>query len=231
MWSYYGTKKRIAKHYPHPQHDTIIEPFCGAAQYSLYGSNWKKNVLINDKYNIVYLLWDFLINKASEKDILSLPNLKHGDNVDDFNLSDEEKWLMGFCINSASSQPKKTVAKYNSWNHSKMDIAKNLYKVKHWSIISVSYDEISNMEATWYIDPPYQYGGEWYHSTVSNKHIDFDALSVYCKERKGQIIVCENSKADWMDFKPLVTMNGQLHTTTEVMWTNTKKVNPFDKFT
>lgn len=47
MWSYYGTKKKIAKYYPSPQYDKIIEPFAGAAQYSLYG----------DKMN------DYTINK------------------------------------------------------------------------------------------------------------------------------------------------------------------------
>lgn len=46
MWTYYGTKKRIAKNYPAPIYDTIIEPFAGAAQYSLYGDNWKKKVIL-----------------------------------------------------------------------------------------------------------------------------------------------------------------------------------------
>ena len=230
MWSYYGTKKRIAKHYPAPKHNIIVEPFCGAGQYSLYGDNWKKDIILNDKYDIVYQLWNFLINKVTEKDILSLPDMKQGDRLDDFNLSKEEKWLIGFCINSASSQPKKTVAKYNSWNKTKPEIAKNLYKIKHWSVSNLSYNELTNIEATWYIDPPYQYGGEWYHSSVSNKHIDFNVLSVYCKERKGQVIVCENSKADWMNFKPLVEMKGQIHKTMEVIWTNDKSEGPFDKF-
>ena len=30
MFSYYGTKKRIAKKYPEPKYDIIIEPFAGA---------------------------------------------------------------------------------------------------------------------------------------------------------------------------------------------------------
>lgn len=49
MWTYYGTKKKIAKYYPKPKYDKIIEPFCGAAQYSLYDDNWKKDVLLIDK--------------------------------------------------------------------------------------------------------------------------------------------------------------------------------------
>jgi len=41
--------------------------------------------------------------------------------------------------------------------------------------------------------------------------------------RNGQVIVCENTKADWMDFKPLKKMKGSLHTTTEAIWTNKTK--------
>ena len=217
MWSYYGTKKRIAKCYPSPIYDTIIEPFCGAAQYSLYGDNWKKEVVLYDKYDVIVSIWDWLINDVTERDILSLPDMFHGDKIDE-SLSLPEKQLIGFCINSGSSQPKKTVAKYNSWNRTKLDIAENLHKVKHWTVEKKSYDEIENEEATWFIDPPYQFGGEWYHSSVSNKHMDYSKLGDYCLNRKGQLIVCENSKSYWLDFKPLVEMNGQLHKTTEVIY-------------
>ena len=221
MFSYYGTKKRISKHYPSPIYDKIIEPFCGAAQYSLYGDNWKKDVHLNDKYSIICYIWDFLINQASKRDILSLPDMEKGDKIDDFaSISEQEKWLIGFCINSASSQPKKTVAKYNSWNRLKKEIADNLYKIRHWKITNISYNEIKNEKVTWFIDPPYQYGGQWYHSSVSNKHIDYESLSEWCKNRKGQVIVCENSKAKWLPFENLIDMNGQLHKTKEVIWKN-----------
>jgi len=220
MWSYYGTKKRIAKHYPLPRHEQIIEPFCGAAQYSLYDRNWENDVWLNDKYVVVYKLWKWLIESATKSGILSLPDMEAGDKVDSYDLSEEERYLIGFCINSGSSQPKKTVAKYNSWNKTKTDIANNIHKIKHWKITNLSYDDIENVRATWFIDPPYQYGGQWYHSSVDNKKIDFKNLSCYCSERLGQTIVCENSKADWMDFQPLVEMKGQLHKTMETVWLN-----------
>ena len=35
FWAYYGGKWRAAPRYPRPMHDTIIEPFAGAAGYSL----------------------------------------------------------------------------------------------------------------------------------------------------------------------------------------------------
>lgn len=218
MLSYYGTKKKIAKHYPYPKWDTIIEPFCGAAQYSLFGNNWQKNVILYDKYEVIVGIWDYLINHASRADILKLPDLYKGQSVNDFSLSTPEKWLIGFCINSGSAQPKKTVAKYNSWNRTKPIIADNLYKIKHWKIYCEDYNSIPNQAATWFIDPPYQYGGQWYHSSVSNKKIDFQHLKIYCLTRKGQTIVCENTKANWLPFKPLVELNGQLHKTTEAIY-------------
>jgi hypothetical protein len=37
---------------------------------------------------------------------------------------------------------------------------------------------------------------------------------------KGQVIVCENSKANWLDFKPLVEITGQSKKSLEMIWTN-----------
>lgn len=34
IFGYYGSKSKIAQHYPSPWFDTIIEPFAGSAAYS-----------------------------------------------------------------------------------------------------------------------------------------------------------------------------------------------------
>jgi hypothetical protein len=39
-------------------------------------------------------------------------------------------------------------------------------------------------------------------------------------ERKGQVIVCENMKADWMNFKPLVTQRVRTGMHPEAIWSN-----------
>jgi len=221
MFSYYGTKKKISKFYPKPKFDKIVEPFCGAAMFSLYDNNWKSEVILNDKYDKVYIIWDWLINKAKKSDIENLPDLKVGLNLDTISsLSIEEKAFLGFFCNPSSAQPKKTVTARgeNSWNRHKNNIIENLPKVKHWKIYNKSYDQLDNIEATWFIDPPYQFGGEYYHSSSSNKWIDYNELRDWTLSRSGEIIVCENSKADWMDFKPLVQLKGQLHTTLEVIY-------------
>lgn len=230
MFSYYGTKKKLAKKYPTPNTDTIIEPFAGAAMYSLFGDNWKKNVILNDKYEKVFLAWNYLIN-TTVKDIESLPDLVIGLNLDDLHISDEERSLLGFYANPSSAVPKKTVTARGekSWFRHKKYLLDNNYKIKHWKIYNKSYVDIDNINATWFIDPPYQFGGQHYHSSASNKHINFNKLAIWCKSRNGEIIVCENSKATWLDFKPLAELKGQLHTTTEVIYTNMKyNINLFN---
>jgi len=150
---------------------------------------------------------------------LSLPDIEKGQSVDDFDLSTEEKYLIGFCINQGSAAPKKTAQDYSKWTKfNKKQIANNLFKIRHWEIIKSSYESIANEKATWFIDPPYQFGGEWY--TKNNKSIDYNKLSQWCKSRKGQSIVCENIKADWMPFKPMKDVMGIKYRTTEAIWSN-----------
>ena len=221
MWSYYGRKTKVIDYYPHPIHDKIIEPFAGTAVYSLYNNNWEKDITLLDKYDIVIKTWHYLQNTTREQ-ILSLPEMNYKDKIDDHEyLSQEEKWLIGFNINGGSTQPKKTTMKFNVWNRVKLQIADNLYKIKHWDIREGDYHDLDNVEATWFIDPPYQHGGKYYrHGT---KNLDFQELGEWSTSRNGQIIICENTKADWLDFKPLKKMKGSLHTTIEAIWTNKTK--------
>ena len=79
-----------------------------------------------------------------------------------------------------------------------------------------AFDDINKLCATWFIDPPYQYGGQHYRYSF-NGYVD---LAEYCKTRQGQVIVCENTKAEWLDFVPLKEVHGQLNTTVEAIWTN-----------
>jgi len=216
MWSYYGRKWRIINKYPAPKHDLIIEPFAGTASYAY--KYWEKDVMLVDKYDKVCKVWWYL-QQAKPDDILKLPDVENGENISDKHkwLSDEERWLIGFCINNGSERPKHTAGRmnFNSWFRDKPRIAKDLHKIKHWKIINASYESINNTSASWYIDPPYQKQGKHY---LYGNDIDYSLLGKWCKERIGQVIVCENPDATWLDFKPLATMNGQRRATKEVMW-------------
>lgn len=216
MFSYYGSKSKVVNYYPPPKYDLIIEPFAGSARYSL--KHWQKDVILVDKYEVVYNVWVYL-QQASKDDILGLPKMKQGDNVDDFNISQVEKDFIGFLICRGMESPRKNVSSFVGDISGKLkEISKNVFKIKHWKIINGSYEEIENVDATWFIDPPYQYGGE--HYIESTKNIDFKKLADWCISRNGQVIVCENTKADWLPFRPMVEMVGSKHKTTEAIWSN-----------
>jgi len=217
MWSYYGSKSKVVNLYPEPKYNTIIEPFAGSARYSL--KYWDKNVILIEKYELLVKLWKWL-QQAKEDDILKLPDMKPGENTDNFVFdSQEAKWLMGFMINQGSASPKKSVSKVGNFGVSqreKIRISNDIEKIRHWNIVLGDYKDVSDIEATWFIDPPYQFGGQYYR--LGNKNINYKELAEWCMSRKGQVIVCENTKSTWMDFKPLKEMQGSIHKTTEAIW-------------
>lgn len=215
MFSYYGCKSKIVKKYPEPLHDLIIEPFAGSARYAL--EYWDRAVTLVEAYDKVYRVWKYL-QQASEAEIRGLPDVepkqKLGTVMGFSQLCDEAKWLIGFSVNSGSSIPKKTAGKRNHWHRDRERIASTLYKIRHWNIRFGDFTDLENVTATWYIDPPYQKAGKYYTKRLK----DYTFLGIWCQSRQGQVIVCENEDADWLDFQPLTTLAGQLHTQKEVIW-------------
>jgi hypothetical protein len=201
--------------YPAPKHDKIIEPFAGSAAYSLCGNNWEKEVELYDTYPVVIGVWNYL-KKASAKDIESLPAIGPGDSlIDHTYLSDEERHLIGFCINPGSSVPKLKATGFTRWQTAKKYILTNLHKIKHWKINHADYSTAPDVKATWFIDPPYQKSGKYYVKTK----LDYEILSQWVGSRKGQLIVCENEGADWLNFEPLTTTkNTGYKRSREVLW-------------
>ncbi len=57
MFYYYGRKKQIARRYPEPAYDIIIEPFAGAAAYALHGDRWQRDVFLIKKDPQVTKIW------------------------------------------------------------------------------------------------------------------------------------------------------------------------------
>lgn len=221
MWSYYGSKKSIVGYYPPPKYGKVIEPFVGAGAYSL--RYWDRDVTIMDKYDVVYMIWKWL-QRCEISDILRLPHhINPGETLDDYKFDCiEAKLLMGFLIAKGIERPRvkptdrAIISRPNTINYTLGKIKRDLHKIKHWDILHGSYDELPNEEATWFVDPPYQFGGSTY---VENK-IDFGLLADWCRSREGQVIVCENTRADWMDFKPMIENKGTHKRTTEAIWSN-----------
>lgn len=218
MFSYYGSKSNLVDFYPAPKHDKVIEPFAGSARYSL--KHFEKDILLVDKYEVIVKIWLWL-QQCSVDDILKLPTLKKGDLISDLNLSEPEKLFLGMLNAVSSTSPRNKVSSFASSSNGRKDqlknISKHLYKIRHWTIRHGSYEDIKNEKATWFIDPPYQYGGSAY---VENK-MDFKHLAEYCMAREGQVIVCETMKADWLPFNPIkenISWNHRVYI--EGIWTN-----------
>ena len=71
--------------------------------------------------------------------------------------------------------------------------------MKHWRLIEGDYSSAPCIEATWFIDPPYQNGaGSGYR--FGTRHIDYGMLAGWVLERTGQVICCEGAGADWLPF-------------------------------
>jgi site-specific DNA-adenine methylase len=223
MFNYYGSKSRIVGYYPPPKHNKIIEPFAGSARYSL--KYWQNDILIVDKYEVVIKVWKYL-QQATKEDILKLPKFEVGMKLDKLGLSDEERLLLGFFAGQGSLVPRNKVSpmakhSFDTSPNRYRNLANNLHKIKHWEIRLGCYSEIENIEATWFIDPPYQFGGE--HYKQSGRQLNYHELAKWCKTRNGQVIVCENMKAEWLPFKPVVKIQGVSNTNTiEAIWSNQK---------
>src|SRR6185295_15492814 len=105
----------------------------------------------------------------------------YGKTVDDFQLAEEAKFLIGFWLNTAPSAPCKTpsawMREYSSgsalfWGaRVRNRIARQIQYIRHWEAYQCSYEQIENFEATWFIDPPYQQAGK--HYPCSSKDLDF----------------------------------------------------------
>lgn len=203
MFYYYGRKKKIAKHYPAPNYECIIEPFAGSAAYSFHSENWRKQVILIEKDTKVASIWDWLINEATPQEILRLPDLKVGEKSSEFLHIIHAASKMAFKYKTITVTP--VLAR--NWEISKRVMAGNLSKIKHWQIICGDYTMAPNIEATWFIDPPYKsepgmgYG-------FSSALIDYKYLAEWSMSRMGEIICCEGEYGDYLPFDTLLDLKG-----------------------
>ncbi len=216
FWRYYGGKWRAAPHYPKPVGDTIVEPFAGAAGYSMRYPHLK--IVLVEKYPVVAELWRFLI-AATHADIMSIPLV---DSVDD--LPDRVplggRHLVGFAMNAATVSPCKNISAgrvklrdtgqvFEGWSEQMRDrVARQVPLIKHWVIVEGDYTAAPDVRATWFIDPPYdnKAGSYYVHSRV-----DYAALAEWAMERRNCVIACENEGATWLPFEQFKTLRAGLN--------------------
>ncbi len=205
MISYFGGKSKLVNKYLPAKYGKIVEPFAGFAQYSL--KHWENDVDLYDLSDYVIKVWEYL-KQASPADILGLPDVPSKVHIDNYDLSDAEKYLIGFCLCRGKAKPRKTGHGQNSWAKDKIRIAGDLHKIRHWNIYQKSYEEVPNELATYFVDPPYKVTNENPKNGDRYPHweIDYCQLAGWVKNRQGLVIACEGTQADYLPFE-LLTVN------------------------
>ena len=224
FFRYYGSKLRTARHYKPPALDVVVEPFAGSAGYSVYWNCPK--VKLYEKTDFICELWDYLIN-CSEQDIRDLPD--YIEDIDEVKALPSGprslvfRWLFMGNARKEVYDLNLTFQKKDKnglwWSPPiKERLIKQKPLIKDWTIDNCSYEQIPDIRAHWHIDPPYnnKSGIEYKHT---NKEIDYSHLADWCKSRQGCVEVCEQSGADWLPFKLLLTNKNQRNKHyQEVVW-------------
>lgn len=221
FFPFYGSKWRSVPMYPPPAHSFVIEPFCGSAGYATYHN--PPRVGLVDADPVIVGVWSYLI-RATRREILALPDLEVGEDVQScLSLSQEAQWLIGFWLNRGSAVPKRRRTAYSArtdkaqlnWGQRARErIATQVEQIRHWRVVCASYADVPNLEATWFIDPPYVDRGRYYRIN----DVDHDAVGVWCRERRGLAIACENLGASWLPFESLATVKSSRGVSREVVW-------------
>ena len=221
FFSYYGSKHRIAARYPAPQTSRIVEPFAGSAAYAC--ARPALDVLLIDSNPKVAGVWDYLI-RAKAPEILALPILRNAETVDEVGsgLPDEAKWLIGFNLNMGSASPCKRLSSWGRksersdserfcmfWGEAKRRrVANQVHYIRHWKVRCGNYWEAPDVEADWFVDPPYQGAAGKHYGQFGSSGLDYSALGIWTMERRGQVIACDNVGARWLNFSPLIRAKG-----------------------
>jgi hypothetical protein len=214
FWRYFGGKWRAAPRYPAPRHDTIIEPFAGAAGYSL--RHHTRKVILVEKYPVIAGIWRYLI-AVSAAEVLRIPTVDHVDELPAW-VPQEARWLVGMCMNAAALSPNARISSgmmarrdrghAEGWvERMRARVAAQAEHIRHWQIIEGDYTAAPRIPATWYVDPPYA-GRPGSHYVHSSKRIVYAALGSWCRSRPGQVIVCEAEGATWLPFRPFGETRG-----------------------
>lgn len=236
FWRYYGGKHRAAPRYPAPTHRIIVEPFAGAAGYSCrYPSH---DVVLIEIDPRIAAIWRWLIG-ATYEEIVSVPDVPDGGTVDDIDAPKAARDLVGFWCNGGASQPSKTPSKWAreypgkcGWARYRNRVAIDAQRIKHWRIIEGSYADAPDLEASWFVDPPYQSpaGRHYRHDSI-----DYDHLGQWCDDRRGQVIACDQAGSTWRQWTHSVPVKSTTHErgfgriSREVFWTNAPPISLFEE--
>jgi len=222
LWSYY----------PAPKYPLIIEPFAGSAAYA-YNHVSGHEIWVNDLDPITYSIWKFLISVDAITHYGLVPtHVTRGDKVSQMFSETVPDGLLAWCRSEVNFGTQGARGVHDQvtplgeiyWNkNTKRRLLQAIETCRHWTISNLDYHDLPDVEATWFVDPPYMNAaGARYR--CGPEGIDYAELSAWCQSRQGQVIVCENAGATWLPFVPLtssrlgIKSRYQRADTGEVIW-------------
>lgn len=228
MFYYYGGKAAAAHRYPPPRFGTIVEPFAGAAGYSMHhlATHGVERIILQERNPRVVEVWNRLL-AMTPAEVLAYPLPDAGQETTDL-----------FLILASASNASLGCSKMTITARAREAIAGQLRRVARLlpaaqarvEIHEGDYRDVPRLdEATYFVDPPYAVPDELAGGSSRGdgygphgaRSIDFPALGQWCRELPGQVIVCEASGADWLPFEPLYGMTDTIgKRRAEVLWTN-----------
>jgi hypothetical protein len=230
VFYYYGSKHRLARLYPKPIHNVVVEPFAGAAGYGIYHlvrHNIERVVLV-EKDPRVCTLWRRILS-MTPADLRALTIPRPGEVTHDF------LFMTAATSNGIARSHKMTVTERQPKEIRRMlrRIGLLLPVVRDRIVlIEGDYQDAPEIEATWFVDPPYQVRpvapgnpktgspqGMGYAAGCDAASLDYDALADWCRTRKGQVIAVEQSSATWLPFSfQALSQDSSGSLKTEVVW-------------
>jgi hypothetical protein len=217
FFSFFGGKWTLATRYPAPARATIVEPFAGSAGYATRYAD--REVILVEREPVVASIWRWLVS-VSVDEVMGLPldpGARHA-------LPSAPQALIGFWCGRGRVQPANTTTSpwllSGKWPTSfwgpyvRQRIADQVPRIRHWKILEGDYTSAPDVDATWFVDPPYQ----------SSRHYrarpdDYEELGIWTRCRRGQVIACEQHGATWLPFRPFhVAKSINRGTNPEVVW-------------
>lgn len=127
------------------------------------------------------------------------------------------RWLVGFNLGAQLKRPQLNLSSglqkrrehgwCEGWTAAMRErVASQVTALRHWRVVEGDFASAPDVEATWFIDGPYQRAGYGY--VHGSRDLDYPALARWCRSRRGQAIVCEAAGADWLPFSPFGATRG-----------------------